>query len=376
MKYWLSRNTAKSIFSKIFIFTLFLFIVFGAENVFAQNTTTQTATLLFSTPSTQVTEGEKFVVNVEVNSGGQSINAVSGTVSFPGNLLHAISLGTDDSIIKLWTQEPKLRGNDVLFEGVILNPGFEGTNGQIFTITFEAIASGTVNLNFNDGAILANNGLGTNVLATLNTANFSIVPAPTFSSIVAGLTSTQQLTLIPVITKYFPSVDPGEVLYIGGKGEPNALTKIAFQNITVKSLGEKFVAMFQGKKDTLGNVTVENTNTGAFHYVSSSNLEAGVYNATPSLVNASKGIDLTGVSVQLLVNDSVLVKDMVVFLNVLGLLIPIVLLLVIIYFIPWYSWRRMRIMKDKMLLEEEKVELTAEDLKKKSATPEKTTPQA
>jgi hypothetical protein len=379
MRHWFSRNTAKTICGEIFIFTLFLVPTFFLlpSNFYllspnlASAQTTQSATLLFSTPSAQVTEGQKFTVNVEVNSGGQSINAVSGTVSFPGNLVHAISLSTDNSIIKLWTQEPKLRANDILFEGVILNPGFEGTNGQVFSITFEAIASGTVNLNFNDGAILANNGLGTNVLASLGSANFNIIPAPSYASIIAklGPTPTEQLTMIPVITKYFPSVSSGEVMYIGGKGEPNALTKIAFQNTSVKSLGEKFVEFFQVKKDTLGSVIVENTKNGNFNYISGKNLEAGVYNATPVLVNTNKGTDLNGVSVQFLVNDSVLVRDMVVLLNVLGLLIPIVILIVIIYFIPWYSWRRMRIMKDKMLLEEEKVELTAEELKEKSKNP-------
>ncbi len=369
MKDWFGRNTAKVIFGKIFVFIYFLSIILGTNIARAQNTTTQTATLFFSTPSVQVKEGDKVTINVEVNSGGQSINAVSGTVTFPGNLVHAISLNDDNSIIKLWTQEPKLRGNDILFEGVILNPGYDGTNGLVFSITFQAEATGTVNLNFNNGSILANNGLGTNVLATLGSTDFNIIPAPSYNSIATTPTPTQQLTMIPVITKYFPNINPGEVLYIGGKGEPNALTKITFQNTAVKSLGEKFVEFFQNKKETLGVVTVENSVNGNFNYVSGKNLEAGVYNATPALVNAVKNTDLTGVSVQFLVNDSVLVKDMVVLLNVLGLLIPIVFLIVIIYFIPWYSWRRMRIMKDKMLLEEEKVNLTAEELKKKPENP-------
>jgi hypothetical protein len=89
-------------------------------------------------------------------------------------------------------------------------------------------------------------------------------------------------------------------------------------------------------------------------------------------VDPVKGTDIPGPSIQFLVNDSVIVKDLVVLLNILGLLIPIVSLIVIIYFIPWYSWRRMRLLKGKMLLEEEKIEITAEDLKQKSAIPIKT----
>jgi len=346
----------------IFFFLFFLlpsnFYLLIPNSAFAQNAP-QTATLFFSNPSTQVKDGDKITINVEVNSGGQSINAVSGTVTFPGDLVHAVSLNTDGSIIKLWTEEPKLRGNDILFEGVILNPGFNGTNGKIFSITFEAIATGTVNLNFNNGAILANNGLGTNVLATLGSTNFNIIPAPSYSSLIAklGPTPTEQLTMIPVITKYFPSINAGEVLYLGGKGEPDAFTKITFQNTAVKSLGEKFVALFQNKKNILSDVTIENSSSGTFHYVSGTNLEAGVYNATPALLNTTKNTNLSGPSIQFLVNDSVVVKDLVVLLNVLGLLVPIVILVVIIYFIPWFSFKRMRIMKEKMKLEEEKVEV-------------------
>ena len=70
----------------------------------------------------------------------------------------------------------------------------------------------------------------------------------------------------------------------------------------------------------------------------------------------------SGLGVQLLVSDSKVVKALVVVINVLGLLIPIVALCVIIYFIPWYSWRRMRVLKKKLGLEEEKIELSEHQL--------------
>nr|MBP9803055.1 hypothetical protein [Candidatus Paceibacterota bacterium] len=71
-----------------------------------------------------------------------------------------------------------------------------------------------------------------------------------------------------------------------------------------------------------------------------------------------------GLGIQLFVNDSKIVKNLIVFINVLGLFIPIVVLCVIIYFIPWYSWLRMKILKKKMNLEEEKIELSGIHLAK------------
>ena len=89
---------------------------------------------------------------------------------------------------------------------------------------------------------------------------------------------------------------------------------------------------------------------------------AGVYNATPFLVDSDANTEKPGLGVQLLVSDSKIVKMLVVVINVLGLLIPIVGLGVIIYFIPWYSFKRMRVLKKKLGLEEEKIEISGHQL--------------
>jgi hypothetical protein len=372
MRYYLKINNLGLLFLSVF----FICIVFDINIVSAQNT--QTPTLFFSAPPTKIEEGEKFTIDVKINSLEQSINAVSGTLSFPATLVHVLSIGKDKSIINLWTEEPRLSSNRVLFEGIILNPGFQGMNGLVLHITFEAEKAGPIHLNFDEGSILANDGLGTNILATLGSINFNITPAPTYSNnkpvvgmpiFGAAVIATPKVAILPVITKFSSVIGPDEVSYIIGKGEPLALTKIAFQNISIKSLGEKLIDFLQNKKIELSDVIVNNDKNGRFHYISGADLIAGVYNATPSLIVPDKDTETPGSSVQLLVNDSVIVKNVVVVLNVMGLLIPIVLFGAIIFFIPWFSWRKIRVMKDKMLLEEEKIELTAEELKQKSTTP-------
>ncbi|MFK5282612.1 hypothetical protein ACI3PL_23915, partial [Lacticaseibacillus paracasei] len=81
------------------------------------------------------------------------------------------------------------------------------------------------------------------------------------------------------------SVDSKQTAYFRGKGEPNALTKIAFEDVSHKSFGEQFMDFIQSKKKRLTNVLVKNDSKGSFEYVSPNDLVAGAYNATPFLVD-------------------------------------------------------------------------------------------
>ncbi len=342
------------------ILALFLFSVNIAQ--------AQSANIFFSTPPRQVYEGENVSVEIRVKSEAQSINAVSGIFSFPENLVGVISIAKDKSIIDIWTREPKTIPGKILFEGVILNPGFQGANGYLFKVTFKAKESGVVFFNFSEGAILANDGLGTNVLAMLDSANFRILPGTIPENVVVTPTeevyidSIKKIVALPVIIEYPELADSKDGFYLKGKGEPNALTKIVFKDLSAKSLGEKFITLLQTEKKKLGEVLVKNGNLGEFEYLSPKNLTAGVYNATPFLVDEDTNTEKSGFGVRLLVNDSEIVKKLIVFINILVLLIPIVGLGVIIYFIPWYSINRMKVIKKKLGVEAEKLDLTQHKL--------------
>ncbi|MFA7285709.1 MAG: hypothetical protein WC011_02585 [Candidatus Paceibacterota bacterium] len=328
------------------------------------------SSLYFSKPPI-VSEGDRLTIFLRVNSTDQSINAVSGVVSFPENLLRAVSASKESSIINLWTGEPKITRGQISFEGVILNPGFSGNNGLVLKIVFEAKTKGVANLNFTEGSILANDGLGSNVLADLSGTsiriNSFVKPTDTRPIKVVAEEKTEiktenKLAKLPVIVEASSSIASKEKIYISGKGEPNSLTKIVFKDVSLRSLGEELLTRLQFKKTKLDSILVKNDELGNFQYTSTSNLIAGVYNATPFLVDENESIEKPGLGTQILVSDSKIVKNLIVFINVLGLFIPIVILCVIIYFIPWYSWLRMRILKKKLGLEEEKIELTGINL--------------
>jgi hypothetical protein len=345
------------------VLALLMFCTLGVNTTHAQS-----PTIFFSTPAKQVFEGDRLTVDVKVQSASQSINAVSGAISFPLNLVNVASVSKDKSIITLWTREPKALRNQISFEGVVLNPGFQGSSGTLFQINLVAKKAGTVSLNFTEGAILANDGQGTNLLAGLGSTSFRVIPGEIPSATIEKkeIFSGQEkkLTILPVIIDYSAQVESKDGIYIKGRGEPNALTKIIFKNVSLKSIGEQLVELVETKNKKIEEVLLSNDPSGEFQYMSSKNLVAGVYNATPFLVDENTNTEKPGPAVQLLVSDSKIVKALVVVINVLGLLIPVVLLGVIIYFIPWYSFKRMRVIKNKLRLEEEKVELAEHQLER------------
>ena len=104
------------------------------------------------------------------------MNAASGAISFPPDKLEVISLSKTGSIFTLWVQEPLFSNSSgaVNFEGIALNPGFTGIGGKLITVNFKAKAAGAAVLNFSSGSVLANDGKGTNILANLGSAQFSL----------------------------------------------------------------------------------------------------------------------------------------------------------------------------------------------------------
>ena len=118
--------------------------------------------------------GQNFSVNVFVSSPNQSINAASGLIKFPKDIVEVVSLSKNNSIFSLWVKEPTFSNVDasINFEGVILNPGFIGSSGQIVSINFRTKEAGPVSLSFSSALVLANDGKGTNILQSTSGSNF------------------------------------------------------------------------------------------------------------------------------------------------------------------------------------------------------------
>ena len=158
------------------------------------------ASITLSPSSGTYSAGEQFTVNVYVSSADQSMNAVSGTISFPTKFLAVSSVSKSNSIISLWTIDPTFSNSDgsVTFEGIVLNPGFTGTDGKVMSITFTAKSAGVANVSIDSVSVLANDGSGTSIPTTLGNAQFTITPAVVTPVQVATTTATSTPITLPV----------------------------------------------------------------------------------------------------------------------------------------------------------------------------------
>jgi len=144
------------------------------------------ASLFVSPNSGSYTVGQSFSVGIYVTSSDQPMNAVSGILSYPTDKLQVNSVSKSGSIIGLWAQEPSYSNSagTATFEGIILNPGWQGSSGRVLTVTFTAKTAGTANIRFTSSSVLANDGLGTAILQSIGTGSYGIdvktdTPPPT-----------------------------------------------------------------------------------------------------------------------------------------------------------------------------------------------------
>lgn len=162
----MKRSTTKFLWCLVFIF-----VVLGASAFRAE-----AASLYFSPSSGSYTVGSTLSTSIYVSSADQVMNAASGVISFPQDKLEITSLSKSGSIFTLWVQEPAFSNaaGTINFEGIVLNPGFTGATGKIITVNFKAKTAGNALLNFSSGSVLANDGKGTNILASLGNTSFSL----------------------------------------------------------------------------------------------------------------------------------------------------------------------------------------------------------
>lgn len=164
------------------LFLLFFFLISGKIS----HAASQTISPLTGTYAV----GETITLTLKVNSTSSSINAVSGSLQFPSNLLQFVSASTASSIINIWVTNPSLvNGNLVRYEGVAFNPGYMGTGGKLFSATFKVIATGSATLSLTNASVLANDGQGSNVLTGTDIAHYTLGPTGALSTTpsVAGL---------------------------------------------------------------------------------------------------------------------------------------------------------------------------------------------
>lgn len=136
------------------------------------------ASLFFSPAVGTYNLNSNFTVAVKVDSGEEAINAAEANINYDAETLEIVSVSKANSIFNLWTANPNFSNasGKISFGGGAQSPGFKGSGGNIFNITFKAKKVGEVGLVINSGAVLANDGKGTNVLSSINGGKYTISP--------------------------------------------------------------------------------------------------------------------------------------------------------------------------------------------------------
>jgi hypothetical protein len=353
---------------------LFSLALFSCAFISQVEAVTPNASLFFDIANKTINKGDEVTVSIRVNTGNRPVNAVSGSFKIPKNF-ELQSIETTDSILDFWVNEPKALNNVVSFQGVAVKKSYQGANGLIFTIRGIATASPTLTFNFSEGSVLSDDGLGTNVLGLLNKGLFAVrdivlVAGTTKPTVVTNnsgvnttspnlaLNNTPTVTPIipPVITSISPPIDQSQSFSLLGKGTPNVLTKIDFQDITEPSFGRSFVQSVITDRVKLSDVEIQNDSGGIFSYVSPHNLVTGVYNVVPSYVSPDKAESIVGNGVKVFITENTLSKILIIIINALVLVIPVMTLVLLLIFLPWYFRRRLHVINKKMELEEEKID--------------------
>ncbi len=106
-----------------------------------------------------VTVGEEVKLDLVLES-TQPVNVVGATVHVPSAQMKLQSLSTEDSIVDIWSEGPKVDGDTVSFSGgIVEKDGFTGT-GTVITLITTPHTEGEAVFQLENATVLAHDGVG------------------------------------------------------------------------------------------------------------------------------------------------------------------------------------------------------------------------
>ncbi len=139
--------------------------------------------------------GDKFSVDVKIDSENAGVNAVQATIKFPADILSVTSTDKTNSVFNFWLQDPTVNNNAGTVTFVAgATVGFTGKSLEAFRIFFVVKGAGQANISLTDGAITASDGSGSNVLTAMNGLQITIATTQGTQIITAPTSTPQQIT--------------------------------------------------------------------------------------------------------------------------------------------------------------------------------------
>ncbi|KKT29057.1 hypothetical protein A3I36_00280 [Candidatus Giovannonibacteria bacterium RIFCSPLOWO2_02_FULL_45_28] len=308
---------------------LSLFVVFSVWPLAAW----AQATLFVSPAAGSYKTGELFSVLVNVNSAGAAINAASGQINFDNQRMEAVSVGYSQSVFSIWTEEPRFSNaaGTVRFSGGLPSPGFTGASGAILRVTFRPKAAGQASVVFISGAVLANDGKGTNILDSLKGGLFTIItsqpessPAAKPSIAAPAFQEVEKPIAVPIITDWPKELEEGSVLAVKGLGYPNSKLLIFVQ---------------KGSEDPVIHEEFAGSD-GRFTHSHNKTVSAGLYRVWAKNVSADGIVSGSSEIVTIEVVKPLFFRIGTIALNYASIIVTLLaLILLLILMILWIWWR-------------------------------------
>ena len=137
-----------------------LFLLFTLHFLFSA-ASVEAVELFFRTTSQEVGLDSRFKMDILMNTQGEKINAIEGSVVFSRDFLEVKEISDGNSIMNFWAQKPKLfSGNEIVFSGIVPG-GYKGGSGKLFSIVFQSLREGNATIGFSGLKALLNDGKGT-----------------------------------------------------------------------------------------------------------------------------------------------------------------------------------------------------------------------
>lgn len=118
------------------------------------------ASLSVSGLDATVNAGQLVTATVTLDTQGETINALQGTLTYPPDLFSVEDISDAASLVSFWIQPPQLTERGVAFAG-ILPGGYQGAHAQVLQVHLRVLRTGTGSLHIVDALTLRNDGRGT-----------------------------------------------------------------------------------------------------------------------------------------------------------------------------------------------------------------------
>lgn len=169
-----------------------LLLLFAAPD--GSHAATQAATFLSPAGGTFLV-GSTFDVSIILDTKGVAANTIEVELNFPADKIQVANPSIGRSIIQLWPAPPIFsnREGKIYFVGGIPSPGVVTSQGVVLTTTFRVISPGDGEIRFGKrSSVLANDGLGTNILGQKPSAFYKFVVPPPLGPAISSPTHPDQ----------------------------------------------------------------------------------------------------------------------------------------------------------------------------------------